>query len=676
MQIVGKKIEFFRQLFEDAKNKRDNDEKFDLWRAQYEGTEKSYKGIELKLTRNITYELIESQISTQIPSAKVTAERWSEQAERRAIRTERFLNALRNKLPFEEMNDMDERSTYIYGASPWAVEWDDSLGNDRERGGVVVTQYSIEDFVPQPGLYRIEDMDYCFLIRSTTEEDVIRRYGVSPKESAKTEKEADRISDDDTVDVITCWYRGAEDEVCLYVFSGEVELSDIDDYYSRKERICKKCGKKEGVCLCREPSYALVNVNYEELTHDITLSDGDTLPCVIPDVKNGKIRTRKAKVPASLLAALEAAKGSVQEGTELAPGQKAKEPSAMTDELVEIDVPIFKKNRVAWYKPTFFPVILRKNVSRENSIYGQSDCEIVRPQQIEINKILSRLHEKMMAATRIPYKPEDSSFTWDNSIGTQVLNLRPNELPSQYGVIDTSYVPSADLLLINDQYEAAKRTLGISASYQGQSDSSAQSGYAKQVQVAQSAGRLESKRAMKNAAYANIDRAIFELYLAFSDEPRPIAYKDEMGRIHNESFNRYDFLEYDAERGEYYYDDRLLFSAELTNPVENQREMLWQLNQNNLSSGTFGDPSDPRTMLRYWQQQEKAHYPDAVYNVEYFQALAAKAQMQSQAVGSFSAEVPAGMNEAKTKAQKTKDTASGSGRSENTNNSVNTGLKT
>lgn len=634
MQIEGKKIDFFRRIFEDAKNKRDNSEKFDLWRAQYDGSEKYYNGVELKLTRNITYELVESQISTQIPSAKVSAERWGERNERRAIRTERFLNALRNNLPFEEMNDMDERSTYVYGASPWTVEWDESLGDERERGGVVVTQYDIDDFVPQPGLYRVEDMDYCFLIRSTTVEDVIRRYGVSPKVGAQAEKEADRVSDDDTVDVITCWYKGPQDEVCLYVFSGDVELSDIDDYYSRKYRVCQKCGRQEGDCICRTPSYQLINVKYEELTHDVALSDGDTLPAVAPEVRNGKIVTRKIRVPAEAVSAADAP------GPGFASGKEG--------EFVEIEAPVLKKTRLPWYKPKSFPVILRKNVSKENSIYGQSDCEIIRPQQIEINKILSRLHEKMMSATRIPYKPEDSSFTWDNSIGAQVLNLRPSELPSQYGVIDTSYMPQADILLINDQYEAAKRTLGISASYQGQADSSAQSGYAKQVQVSQSAGRLESKRAMKNAAYASMDRAIFELYLAFADEPRPIAYKDEMGRTHNESFNRYDFIERDPDSGEYYYDDRLLFAAELTNPVENQREMLWQMNQNNLAAGTFGDPSDARTMLRYWQQQEKAHYPDAVYNVEYFQALAARAQLQSQALGQFSPGIPAQASEATT----------------------------
>ena len=38
----------------------------------------------------------------------------------------------------------------------------------------------------------------------------------------------------------------------------------------------------------------------------------------------------------------------------------------------------------------------------------------------------------------------------------------------------------------------------------------------------------------------------------------------------------------------------------------------------NLKAGTLGDPTDPDTLLRYWQQQERAHYPFARDQVEYF----------------------------------------------------------
>lgn len=290
------------------------------------------------------------------------------------------------------------------------------------------------------------------------------------------------------------------------------------------------------------------------------------------------------------------------------------------------------KTRLPWYKPKSFPVILRKNVSREGSVYGQSDCETIRPQQEEVNKILSRLHEKVMGSTVTPYVPEDSLFVHDNSINKKVLKLKPNQSPGQFGVLDTTYNPQADLLLVEVAYETAKKTLGITASYQGQADTSAKSGVAKRVQVAQSAGRLESKRVMKKAAYAAMDRVIFELHLAFADEPRPVSFRDEFGRIHNETFTRYDFLEWDEENGKWGYYDRFLFSADLSIPDENNREENWRRNLENLLAGTYGNPQDPATMLIYWQQQEKAHYPNATENVEYFRRLVSRSQMQAEMV--------------------------------------------
>ena len=123
---------------------------------------------------------------------------------------------------------------------------------------------------------------------------------------------------------------------------------------------------------------------------------------------------------------------------------------------------------------------------------------------------------------------------------------------------------------------------------------------------------------MKHTAYARIDKLIFTLCLAFADELRKLSYRDAFGRIHGEEFNRHDFLEYDPASGEYFYDDDYLFSVDLNGGNEYQRESLWERNPENLRAGTLGDPSSPVTLLRYWQCQERAHYPHARENVEYF----------------------------------------------------------
>ena len=52
--------------------------------------------------------------------------------------------------------------------------------------------------------------------------------------------------------------------------------------------------------------------------------------------------------------------------------------------------------------------------------------------------------------------------------------------------------------------------------------------------------------------------------------------------------------------------------------------MLWQQNLDNLRAGTLGDAGSSATLLHYWQCQERAHYPFARENVEYFQRLVDK----------------------------------------------------
>ena len=142
--------------------------------------------------------------------------------------------------------------------------------------------------------------------------------------------------------------------------------------------------------------------------------------------------------------------------------------------------------------------------------------------------------------------------------------------------------------------------------------------------------RLDSKKSMKNSAYAELDRIIFSYYLAYADEPKALSYKDTFGRIHNLQFNRHDFIEYDPVKGEYYYDDGYLFSVDTSKSVEQQREYIWQKNLENLRSGTLGNPESTETLLRYWQCQERAHYPFARDNVEYFSALLQRENVASK----------------------------------------------
>ena len=578
------RLGFVRSLYENAKNKYAPIlEKLELWQQQYKGSTMLDGATEqASAVRNITYEIIESQIDSTIPAPKIDPKRYSEKNDRNAKSVERLCAQLRNELPFEELNDMDERYTYILGGSIWLVEWDNSAVSQKEIGAVRVSCLSPKDFIPQPNMFAVEDMEYCFLRFLTTREELCRRYGISREAAmqAEAEAEGDFLVDDDTVTVVLCFYKDNEGHIGRFVFSGDAILEDTPRYYGRKREICATCKKETHLCDCEDKKVEYVDEADETLCAPIEMADGSViLPCV-PSLDFGETYDFKGE----------------NEGVR------------------------FVSTKLPYYEPKSFPIVVRRNTSTDKQLLGQSDTEYLRPAQQQINKVESRILQKLMRSAITPIVPEDAQITLTNQVFGQVIKLRPGESASDYGTVDTTPDISKDIAQAERLYDHAKRLIGISDTFVGL-DNSAISGYSRQLQLSQSAGRLESKRRMKYAAYAKLDRLIFEHYLAYADEPRAITYKDAQGRIHNAAFNRYDFLVFDSECGEYLYDDAYLFSVDLNGTVEGQRDAMWEKNLQNLQAGTLGDPASPATLLRYWQNQERVHYPFARENVEYFQAL-------------------------------------------------------
>lgn len=617
------KLHFFKDLFEQAKQHKKSSQNFDKHYAQYNGTKPIDGGVMATMTRNITYELIESQISVNIPYPSVTPLSWSEGNQRNAKSIEKLCGHLRNQLPFEMLNDLDERYAYIYGSSIWLVEWDDSIKKHGECGGVAIHLINPKDFYPQPGLSLVDDMEYLFISLDCTREELVRKYGISHEEAAVATRHDIESSEDDNNEIVSqiiCFWRNADGNICRFVWSDSIVLSDVDDYYARKRKTCTLCGQKEGICICEEPNFVETSSEYEELTEDVVCptytQDGEAkiIPAMSPVYKNGEMVYEKPKN--------EASDGGVSmiDGIPIPSDDIGREPK-------------MAPTRIPWYHPTKMPVVVRPNIRSEGSIWGQSDCEAIKMQQDEINKTYSRLHEKMMAGGMYPYKPKGSVFAYDNSIGSKVLNLDANNTPAQYGVIDMSVDITKDLVYIDRLYDDAKRILGISDSYQGQADTTAKSGKAKQIQVARSAGRLDSKRALKGATYADIDRIIFELYLAFADEPRAISWKDSFGRTHNERFSRYDYVEYDRKTGEWYYDDEYLFDTDKNSLVKQDNDTMWDRIISEYKAGLYGPTNMPDALLLCWQALDGASYPHASQFVEYFKQRREQVAHQSIASG-------------------------------------------
>jgi hypothetical protein len=74
--------------------------------------------------RNVVFEIIESQVNSNLPMPKVTPRRKED--ERLAKIIENWIRNEMNRLPFEVVNDMAERTTPIQGGVGYLLEWDNT----------------------------------------------------------------------------------------------------------------------------------------------------------------------------------------------------------------------------------------------------------------------------------------------------------------------------------------------------------------------------------------------------------------------------------------------------------------------------------------------------------------------------------------------------------------------
>lgn len=551
----GARLERFRQLYSEARAAAEGRiSDMHSYMDQYLGAGAIDGSTEAaSYVRNITFEIIESEIDPNVPYPKADTTLAESKRLSNAAMIERLCRSVRERLPFEELNDRDERYTYVYGASVWYVEWDESLRFSNELGGVRVHCLAPTDFIGQPGISEVEDMEYCFLKFTTTRDELVRRYGVKEEELSLADIEyeyGEGGSGSDTVSVITAYYKDDDGEIGCFIFSGSLVLTDQPRFYKRKVAHCKECGAYFGQCECKDSEKV-----YKELTHE--------------------------RVNSSL------------------------EPETFGEILIP------------YYTPRSYPIVIRRNTRTEKSPFGISDCMIMRPQQQAINKVESRILKKLIRAGIFPILPEDSSISASNTVFGEIIRMRQGESADNYGKLDTTPDIRNDILEADRLYDQAKRVIGISDALQGTDTSLPESGYARELKINRATSRLETKKRIKYHTYSRLYELIFRHYLAFFD--RTEATFSESGGI-RASFDRYAFIEPDTDGGLSFADD-YLFSVDLDNGSEYGRSLLWQKNLENLESGALGDKEHPRTLLRYWRSQEKAHYPFARENVEYLEAI-------------------------------------------------------
>lgn len=543
--------------------------------------------------RNIAYELIESQVDSSIPMPKVTALHEGDEELARSIE-----KALVNKvklLKLSIINDQMERTVPVQGGDFFLVEWDNSKGFHSSYGDVNVLEIAPRQVIPQPGVSKIEEMDYIFVQTAQTKKAVKDKYGVDVEDAHEEYKEirgaeGDSSLDTDVVTVNTVYYKN-DGKIGRFVWCDDYTLEDLDDYQARITRKCKQCGyvTEEKVCPeCGSKSFEETPDEVQEIRIPIMREDGI-------DPMTG--------MPMQIAA----------------------------EEIITID----------YYKPNCFPLIVRKNVSKSNSLLGFSDVKVIEDQQDLIKKVGSKAAEKTLKGGSIVTLPRGVKVeTTDKEL--KIARLDDPQQKSMIDVLNMQVNIQQDMTMVNKAYEDARSTLGITDAFQGKYDPSAVSGTAKQYSINQAAGRLESKRVMKNDAYAKLYEMMFKFWLAYADDPMPITGNGINGQQDFAILDKTDFIKQDS-AGEYYWNDEFMFETDPTSTMMANREAMWQQIDMKLQSGAFGQLGSLETMRLYWSLMEKNHYPNAGDVLSQIEMMLAEQQQQQAMMEQQQAMMPEGV---------------------------------
>lgn len=544
--------------------------------------------------RNVCFEMVETQVDSTIPSPKVTAVRPED--EELADIVENLLRDVMDRLPMERINDEGERISPVQGGHGLLVDWLDSVSGRDWLGDLRVQLIHPRCIVPQAGVYQVADMDWVFLKTPQTRRQIRVNYGVELEGENESDPEARRLGDgpdttEEIVTMVTAYYRNKSGGIGRLRWVNDTVLEDLDDCQVRRIHRCKACGAVgdgRKCSYCGSTKFETDTEEDEVLTEDITLRDGTVIPAM------SMVRDELGQPVLEELT----------EGRDVLPQLRASGgPAVRHTRLVQAPT------RIPYYKPDVYPLVVRKNVSLPGRFFGGSDIDAIADQQNTLNKLSTKINAKVLGGGSFTTVPEGGGVFIDDR-DNRILRVKSAAQMEMIRTYNTQVDVSADLALRAQIYEEARQTIGVTDSMQGRKDPTATSAVAKEFSAQQAAGRLESKRVMKQAMYQDLFEAIFKFFLAYCDEPRSIRRTNEHGDVSYQVFDRHDFL-YQDEAGEWRYNTDFLFSCDSAAPLATDRQSLWKEARMNLQQGAMGPVSEVTTLIRFWTQMEKLHYPMA-----------------------------------------------------------------
>lgn len=615
---MNEKLSIWQERYGKAKSEFD-DIKLQMKKnqMQYDGTLQPESGEEVVTIYNFTKELIESAIDPSVPFPKVEPQVKSEENILLARKIEAMLVGEIKRLNFEPFNDLDERITKAMGGDVALIEWNNKIKTHNTVGDIDIRLIKPTRFVPQEGIFEVERMDYYFLEFEDSKQNIEKIYGVDV-DGETTNPEDVESNSDDIVTQKWAIYKNENGGIGAFSWVGDKILLDNEKFQQRSEKVCEKCGLPkpagEDVCSCGNRKWKSISLDYEELTHDILDEAGEVMIPAMETAKDeyGNIKYRQEEVP-------------VEEMNPFT-GRMEQQYEQIFDDMMNpigdrpmteiIETAYEEPTKIPYYVPKHYPIAIRKNVSVQDAVFGESDAEMIFDMQDKANKLATKLVKKALSSGQILTKLKRSNLNFDNDI--QVLEIDNVDEIAAIKSVDLEFNTSSELALINQLYFWAKSLLGINDSSQGKQDTTATSGRAKEAQISRAQARQASKVTMKNNFYQQIYRGMFEFALAYMDEPRNYPSRTDSGEEEDVTFNRYEFLKQD-EFGNRYYNDQFIITTDAAGSSAENRQYNLELMLADFQAGLYGNPQDPETILTFWKDRESMNYPNAKRQVSRWQ---------------------------------------------------------
>lgn len=193
---------------------------------------------------NVIFQLIESQIDTNIPVPRVDALEAEDEENKDMI--EGMLTYISSGTELERINSENERISKKNSLCCYKVVYDNNYKGHSWNGRIKTFNPHPINIIPQPNVNKIEDMDYIFCVETRTLDYVCRTYGEQFR-SELEEKSAEfnylenfgssnkTGSEKGQLSIIECWYKDVDGDICKLTWCNDTILDDVPKYYYKRD---------------------------------------------------------------------------------------------------------------------------------------------------------------------------------------------------------------------------------------------------------------------------------------------------------------------------------------------------------------------------------------------------------------------------------------------------------